>query len=164
MKVTLTMDEEMARHMMFMSEFYARVVCGQYELISDRVLFCRERLLDEKQTDHPEDQKSEAYRQRHDAETILLHAKHIQFPELEPVMGHHWGLGYSRKTDIAYNIHQAIWYAYSGVRFPDQSSWQRTEPIARNLPYPGILIDGREYLDGHFDVPSDIATFQEDEG
>ena len=38
MRVTLTMDEETARAVMRAAEFYARVVCGQYEIIADDVM------------------------------------------------------------------------------------------------------------------------------
>ena len=159
MRVTLTMDEETARTVMRATEFYARVVCGHYEIIADDVMGVREGREGTHTSKIPEVDERQLCRQRSDAEVMLMQAKHMQFPELKPTIGHHWGLGYSRKTDIAYNTYQAIRFAFMQMKSPDKDLGDWDKPTARVYPYPMVEIDGKEYLEGHFDVPETVRMF-----
>ena len=151
MRVILTMDEETAHVLMHAAEFYARVVCGHYEVIADSVWDVRAN------GDHtskiPDTSDKQILQQRRDATVMLMQAKHMQFPEPEPTIGHHWGLGYSRRTDIAYNAYQAIRYAFMQRNSPEKDLGDWDKPTAREYPYPSVNIDGSVYLEGNFDVP-----------
>lgn len=159
MRVTLTMDEETARIVMRAAEFYARVLCGQYEIIADDVMGIRDGSNGTHTSKIPDAEYNKLSRQRSDATVLFMHAKYKQFPELSPTIGHHWGLGYSRKTDVAYNAYQAIRYAFMQRNSPDKDLGDWDKPTARVYPYPKVEMDGKEYIEGNFDVPETVRMF-----
>ena len=152
MRIKLTMDEETARVLMRAADFYSRVICGQYEIITDDVMGIRSGQGDQRPAEVPDADFNTLLHQKREAEQFLMQAKHAQFPEMDAMIGQHWGLGYSRKTDIAYNIYQAINYAFLQSKKPEEDLGNWDKPTAWELPYPSVDIDGREYLSGHFDV------------
>ena len=150
MKITVTMDEEIARILMDATEFYARVLCGQYEEIPREVTEARsEHIIKKEGKEAWEQVSSEEYGKHAVAEGLLMMARRSQFPELDGI-SHHWGLGYSRMTDISYNLYQAVRYAWA---WHDQTEGGITvdfnPPSASEMPYPMVEIDGKQYLNGN---------------
>ena len=150
MKITLTMDEEIAWILMDATEFYGRVLCGQYEEIARKVAEVQyERLRNKKAPEAVEAESSELWDLRNKAETALLWPKKVQFPELEGI-GHHHGLGYSRTTDISYNIYQAVRNAMAWHRHPEGGmTVDFNTPSADEKPVPQVEIDGKCYIKGN---------------
>ncbi len=134
MKITLTMDEEIVCILMDATEFYGRVLCGQYEEIARKVANIQyEWLRNRKEQETADTESSELWDRRNKAETAFLWPKKVQFPELEGI-GHHHGLGYSRATDISYNVYQAVRYARKRIRL-----FRRTAKGNKGVSNKGIM-------------------------
>ena len=156
MKITLTMDEEIAWILMDATEFYGRVLCGQYEEIARKVANVQyERLRDKTGPEANKAESSELWDLRNKAETALLWPKKVQFPELEE-LGHHHGRGYSHTTDISYNVYQAVRYALAWHRHPKGGvTVDYNAPSASEKPVPKVEIDGKCYIKGNLSFESE---------
>jgi len=128
MKITVTMDEEIARIIQQATEFYARVGCGQYWMIPHMI----SRVRDEHRDQLPFQDEVEAVRR---ADVALEAAKQAQFPELRLNQFH--GHGFSRETDIAYNVYSAFRYA---MMDPEKRNRIWDGPF-EDIPHPEIVVD-----------------------
>lgn len=137
MKITMTMEEEIARIVKQATEFYARVGCGQYWVIPHMV----SRVRREHRNKLPCQDDVETIRRLNSA---LEEAKQLQFPELGMHQSH--GLGFSRETDIAFNTYYAISFALNHE--------DRDRPF-ESIPYPKIVSVGTEKVRQHEDHSDD---------
>jgi len=146
MKITLTMDEEIAAVLMRATEYYSRIFCGQYDVIPDEIVRIRRSHVVGHDGEKAWNQiSSEEYQKCRAAEETLFRAFHIQYPELERYS--HWGLGYSRETDISFNIYQAVRYAIAWHSHPEGGiGVSFNTPSADDRPIPRVEIDGKAYI------------------
>lgn len=158
MEVTLTMDEEIAEILMHATEYYSRIFCGQYSIMPNEMVNIRRSYIIEKEGEEVWDQISlEEYKKCRITEEALFQAFHIQFPEL--ARNSHWGLGYSRETDIAFNIYQAVRYALSWYRHPEGGSGVNfNTPSADDRPIPRVEINGKRYIKENVDLSISCAV------
>ena len=130
MKITMTMDEEIALIIKRAAEFYARVGYGQYWVIPHMV----SRVRGEHQGKLPFQDDVATTRS---ITAALEEAKQLQFPELGMHQSH--GLGFSREADIAYNTYCAISFAMSHE--------DRDSPFD-HIPHPEIVVNQGDDADG----------------
>ena len=123
MKITMAMDEEIALIIKQATEFYARIGCGQYWVIPPMV----SRIRKECRHKLPVQDEVPAWEKPN---VLLEAAKQAQFPELGMHQSH--GLGFCRKTDIAYNTYCAITFALNHK--------DRDRPFD-DIPYPEITVN-----------------------
>ena len=149
--VKMIIDEEAARAIMDATEFYARILCSQYDFFARHVAECRLAHFKETEGENAwKEHSSKEYANMRPGENRLEAARRIMFPELD--WNETWGLGYTRETDIAFNIYQAIRYGISWHNEPAGGLGVNFyEPSAHQYPYPEVEIDGKVYLKGQFE-------------
>lgn len=152
MKIMLTMDEEIAAVLMRAAEYYGRIFCGQYDVMPDEMVrIRRSHLIEHGGKEEWDKISSQEYKKCRDTEEALYRAFHIQYPELERYS--HWGLGYSRETDISFNVYQAVRYALSWYQHPEGGVGVNfNTPSAEGKPIPRVEIDGKTYIHGNVNL------------
>lgn len=110
LKVTMTMDEETAQIVITACENWSRFCCGQFDPIVDDLIW-------NEYTDSEDYRKDDTIWERRDiGEACLTAAKKAFFPKLH--ISGNYGLGFSRSTDIAFDVHHALESAIAWHRQP----------------------------------------------
>ena len=122
-RYVLTMDRETALMVRRASEFYTRIMCGQFDEVVREILNA-----------WPEKYKEDTFCiMRDQAEAFLRLARAVLFPELDS--GSYYGVGHNRNADISWNVNQVIRYVIAwrdnpegdyGVNFNKPISWSGT--------------------------------------
>lgn len=144
MTVTITLDEYQAHIVKNATEFYSRVLCGQFREISDGVNTVQlEKVFHEQGEQAMHEQFDELMERRNKSEDILKDARQTLFRELHPLG--HYGLGYSERTDVAFNVYQAIRYAFAWKNHPEGGitvDFDKPSPVnGHNTPKVEIVDD-----------------------
>jgi len=133
--VTITLDEYQAHIVKNATEFYSRVLWGQFGEINNAVNSAQlEKVFHEQGEQAMHEQFDELIERRDRSEDILKDARQVLFPELH-ALGH-YGLGYSERTDVAFNVYQAIRYAFAWKNHPEGGI-----TVDFNKPHP---VDGHD--------------------
>ena len=117
-KIVMEMNRETASIVKNAMEFYSRVICGQFEEIAEAINTNQlEKVYSEQGEQAMHDQFSELIDRRDDGYEVLKKARKTFFPELHPMA--HYGVGYSRLTDIAWNVYATIRHAMAWHDHPE---------------------------------------------
>ena len=144
MNVTVTMNREYAGILMRACEFYSRVMCGQYDEISFDVADLQLLKIYEEQGKVA---LHEAFHgiidRRNKAEDVLREARAMQFPELYP--NAHYGLGYTKTTDMAFSIYACVRHALAWHEHPEGGiTVNFNKPRDMGYGLPKVMIEEEE--------------------
>lgn len=102
--IKLELTDEQAKIVSTACEFYARMKMGQFGEVLSRIMNIRE---------NPEHYST----RRECAERLLFSARAYIYPQLQGP-GHSYGIGKFPEADKAFDVHQVIDYALTGIREP----------------------------------------------
>ena len=117
-KIRMTMDRETAQIISRACEFYSRVLCGQYGEITEEIFTSRLcKVHDEEGEEKMHEVFSDLMLERHEATTYIEKARATQFPELHPLG--HYGFGYTKNTDRAFDVYQVLRHLFAWHDHPE---------------------------------------------